>query len=114
MGAATFIASFFMTTAFAQSKTLATSNPHNPSAFIKETTSLSFITSEEHYVPKSIRPYETDTVYELLIDAEGDSIVTLLENINGSGIDSMNAKCIRIQVFYIIFSSSGRLQKAQY
>jgi hypothetical protein len=98
MGAATFIASLSMLAVFAHSETLPTLNPNTPPTLVVEPTSLSFITLEEHYVPKSIRAYEINPVYELLIDAEGDSIVTLLENINGSRIDSMNANCIRIQV----------------
>jgi hypothetical protein len=108
MGAATFIASLSMLVVFAHSETLPSLTPNTPPTLVAETTSLSFITLEEHYVPKSIRPYETNPVYELLIDAEGDSIVTLLENIDGSRIDSMNANCIRIQVLYLILIRSRR------
>jgi hypothetical protein len=66
------------------------------------TTALQFITLEEHYDSKSIRPYEIDPVYQLLIDALGTSTTPLLHTINGSRLDSMNDNGIRIQVCHFL------------
>ena len=84
--AAAFVAALF---------TVSTSAPTPRS---NTTIPLQFITLEEHYDSSSVRPSEINPVYELLIDALGNSTTPALQSINGSRLDSMNKNGIRVQV----------------
>ena len=59
--------------------------------------SPTYITLEEHYDSQSVRKYQIDPIYTLLIDALGNSTTPFLHNINGSRLNSMNENGIRLQ-----------------
>lgn len=70
-----------------------TPNDHN------NKNSLRFLTIEEHYTPQSTNPFRNNAVNQLL-NNPGSPIPTLIQNINGSRLSSMDDNGIRIQVCF--------------